>query len=42
MIALGNNLWSLIAFLGTLAFVLGFMLLIPRLLGGTDWGRAKN
>lgn len=42
MIVMGNTLWSLVAFLGTLLFVVGFMLAVPRLLGGTEWGRAKN
>jgi NADH-quinone oxidoreductase subunit A len=34
--------WSFGIFVFGVVFILAFMLAIPRLLGGRDWGRAKN
>ena len=34
--------WTIAAYMGGVVFLLAFMLGIPWLLGGRDWGRAKN
>lgn len=34
--------WTIAAYMGGVIFLLAFMLGIPWLLGGRDWGRAKN
>lgn len=34
--------WSVAVYMGGVLFLLAFMLGIPWLLGGRDWGRAKN
>jgi NADH-quinone oxidoreductase subunit A len=34
--------WTIAAYTGGVVFLLAFMLGIPWLLGGRDWGRAKN